>query len=450
MNPVSVNRLNNRSNQPCWLGVDFGTSGARAIAITQDGICVYEGSLAFDNDQDARSPQVWQALLFQLLGEMPQVVRSQVLAIAINGTSSTVLLCDGEGWPLLPPMMYGDGGDRLWVERLRSIAPEGHCVHSASSSLVKLLTFQMQPEFKKARYFLHQADWLAFLLHGQLGISDYHNSLKLGYDPAMEAYPEWFEHPTLSPLKPYLPCVVSPGTVIGSVSATIAVRLGLPSDCKICAGTTDSIAAFLASSASQPGEAVTSLGSTLVLKLLSRQRVDCSEYGIYSHRLGDLWLVGGASNTGGAVLAHFFSGEALVALSRCINPQTPSSLDYYPLLKPGERFPINDPDLPVRLTPRPTDDAEFLHGLLESLARIEAQGYRLLAECGATPLERVLTAGGGAKNEVWGLIRQRYLQVEVLRSPQEQAAYGTAQLAKTGVRAAGKNPAQASNSNLRE
>jgi D-ribulokinase len=428
MNPGSINP----SNQPCWLGVDFGTSGARAIAITQNGTCVYEQSLAFSNDQDARSPQVWQTLVFQLLGEMPQVLRSQVVAVAINGTSSTVLLCDGEGRPLLPPMIYGDGGDRLWVERLGSIAPEGHCVHSVSSSLVKLLTFQMQPQFQKARYFLHQADWLAFLLHGRLGISDYHNSLKLGYDPALEAYPEWFGHPTLSPLKLYLPHVISPGTIIGSISATIAAQLGLPLDCKICAGTTDSIAAFLASSASQPGEAVTSLGSTLVLKLLSQHRVDRSEYGIYSHRLGNLWLVGGASNAGGAVLAHFFSGEALAALSRRINPQIPSPLDYYPLLKPGERFPINNPDLPAHLTPRPTDDAEFLHGLLEGLARIEAQGYLLLAECGATPLKRVLTAGGGAKNEVWGMIRQRHLQVEVLRSPQEQAAYGTAQLAKIG------------------
>jgi D-ribulokinase len=421
----------NQSKQQCWLGVDFGTSGARAMAITGDGTCVYEQSLAFDNDQDARLPQVWQTLLFQLLGEIPQVLRSQVVAIAINGTSSTVLLCDGDGLPLLPPMMYGDGGNRFWVEHLAEIAPKGHCVQIASSSLVKLLTFQMQPEFQKAQHFLHQADWLAFLLHGQLGISDYHNSLKLGYDPAAETYPEWFEHPTLSPLKPYLPRVVPPGTVIGSISATIAEQLGLPSDCKVCAGTTDSIAAFLASSANQPGEAVTSLGSTLVLKLLSRQRVDRSEYGIYSHRLGNLWLVGGASNAGGAVLAHFFSREDLAALSLHINPQLPSPLSYYPLLKPGERFPINDPELSPRLTPRPANDVEFLHGLLENLARIETQGYHLLVRCGATPLKQVLTAGGGAKNDVWTMIRQRHLQVDVLRSPQEQAAYGTAQLARS-------------------
>ena len=33
-----------------------------------------------------------------------------------------------------------------------------------------------------------------------------------------------------------------------------------------------------------------------------------------------------------------------------------------------------------RLTPRPDDNAHFLHGLLEGIARIEAQAYELLQE----------------------------------------------------------------------
>jgi sugar (pentulose or hexulose) kinase len=56
----------------------------------------------------------------------------------------------------------------------------------------------------------------------------------------------------------------------------------------VCAGTTDSIAAFVAAGVSQPGEAVTSLGSTLAVKLLSQQRVDDAAYGVYSHKLGEL------------------------------------------------------------------------------------------------------------------------------------------------------------------
>ena len=59
-----------------------------------------------------------------------------------------------------------------------------------------------------------------------------------------------------------------------------------------CGGCADSVAAFIAAGAAEPGQAVTSLGSSLAVKLLSRTRVDDSAFGVYSHRLGDLWLVG--------------------------------------------------------------------------------------------------------------------------------------------------------------
>jgi sugar (pentulose or hexulose) kinase len=201
------------------------------------------------------------------------------------------------------------------------------------------------------------------------------------------------------------------------------------------AGTTDSIAAFMAAGLDQPGEAVTSLGSTLVLKLLSETRVDAPEYGVYSHRYGRLWLAGGASNAGGAVFRQYFSDQQLADLSQQIDAEVESELDYYPLPHVGERFPVNDPQLLPRLEPRPVDDQAFLHGLLESIARIEALGYRKLAELGASPLERVVTAGGGAKNETWRHIRQRALGVPVQASEHTEAAYGTAKLARLGTHA---------------
>lgn len=37
----------------------------------------------------------------------------------------------------------------------------------------------------------HQADWLAAQLHGRRGATDWHNALKLGFDPQAGAYPPW-------------------------------------------------------------------------------------------------------------------------------------------------------------------------------------------------------------------------------------------------------------------
>jgi sugar (pentulose or hexulose) kinase len=133
------------------------------------------------------------------------------------------------------------------------------------------------------------------------------------------------------------------------------------------------------------------------------------------------------------VLRHFFSDAELERLSCQIHPHNESPLDYYPLLKAGDRFPINDPNLPPQLEPRPTDSVEFLHGLLEGMARIEARGYQLLQQLGATQLTRVYTAGGGAKNSTWISIRERHLKVPVVPSMHTDAAYGMALLAKRGV-----------------
>jgi xylulokinase len=228
---------------------------------------------------------------------------------------------------------------------------------------------------------------------------------------------------------------------VGNIQEAIALQLDLPLDCAIGAGTTDSNAAFLAcvgTATPTIGTTVTSLGSTMVLKVLSDRPINDARYGIYSHRfehpdLGCLWLVGGASNVGGAVLRQFFTDLELQEFSDRLDPNIPSLLDYYPLPKIGDRFPINDPHLAPRLEPRPDDRVEFLHGLLESMARIEAQGYTLLQQLGASPILQIYTAGGGAKNQVWTKIRDRYLQIPMQNSLQTEAAYGAALLAKISL-----------------
>ncbi|MEA5596271.1 FGGY-family carbohydrate kinase [Rivularia sp. UHCC 0363] len=413
-----------------YLGIDFGTSGARGMAIASAGNVVAEVRFPFDASCETNLTKCWQTALFSLLEQINPELRREITRIAINGTSSTVLLCDAVGNPVGEPLLYNDARGAMMREKLKNIAPPNHTVLSATSSLVKLLWMIQLPSFTKAKYFLHQADWLGFLLHGKLGISDYHNALKLGYDVEALQYPEWFDKLQI-PI--HLPQVTIPGNAIGELRSDIAAKYNFPKNCVVCAGTTDSIAAFLASGANSPGEAVTSLGSTLVLKLLSRTRLDNSQYGIYSHRFGNLWLTGGASNTGGAVLKEYFTNDELEKYSREIDLTKPSKLDYYPLLKSGERFPINDPNLPPQLEPHPDNSVKFLHGLLESMARIEARGYELLQQLGADNLSCVYTAGGGAKNHVWSEIRKQYLGVPVVSSTNTEAAYGSALLAMRGL-----------------
>lgn len=410
---------------PLYLGLDFGTSGARAIVIDDQGQTLAQAHCNYDL-ADWHS---WLSALHWLCASLPPPLRQRIAAIAIDGTSSSVLLCDASNIPLTPPLLYSDASAAQQVPTIAALAPAGHTTTSATSSLAKLLNLLQLPTASLAHYFSDQASWLAAMLTGRPGISDYHNALKLGYDVETLAWPAWMK---ALDVETFLPEVVAPGAILGELAPAVARKLDLPKTCVVRAGTTDSIAAFIASGAHTPGTAVTSLGSSMVVKLLSTQRVEDARYGVYSHRFGDLWLAGGASNSGGAALRQYFDDADLAALSNQIDPTQDSGLDYYPLPSRGERFPLNNPQMVPRTTPRPDNDVAFLHGLLEGIARIETHAYALLAELGASPLTQVLTAGGGAKNATWTAIRQRLLGVPVQAASQDAAAFGSALLAKHG------------------
>ena len=413
-----------------FLGIDFGTSGARIQVIDATGDVVASDARDFGTLDEYETADIWRDALWDLISALPPAIRAQLTTMAIDGTSGTVLACDADLVPRHPPLLYNDARAVDEACMIQRIAPPGHPAAAITSGLAKVLWLKQSLGLTGARLYLNQADWLSGLLTEQGGYSDYHNALKMGLDLHTLAWPAWVKH--LADVN-YLPVPVMPGSGLTTISHARSRYLGINPECCVRAGTTDSIAAFLASGANQSGQAVTSLGSTLVLKLLSDTRVESAEHGVYSHWFGKRWLAGGASNAGGAVLRQFFDDHQLAALSLKIDWTRPSALDYLPLPRAGERFPLNDPNLSPRLTPRPAHDAEFLQGLLEGLARIEAQGYNLLIEFGATPLMQVLSAGGGAQNDAWTQIRQRLLGVPVSRATYTGAAYGAARLAREGV-----------------
>jgi D-ribulokinase len=412
-----------------YLGIDFGTSGARACVIAPNGQIEDMARVDFGRLPEHEAAATWREALYTLIAQIPAGMRKRLAGLAIDGTSATVLACDEALNPTFPPLMYNDTRAVEEAALIRRTAGGEHPAAAATSGLAKVMWLKKHLGLQRARLYLNQADWLSALLSGN-PVSDYHNALKMGVDLETGQWPAWVEY--LADVD-YLPIPVKPGQALGLVNRTRSRELGINPDCLVRAGTTDSIAAFLAAGVSQPGDAVTSLGSTLVLKLLSETRVDAGEYGIYSHWFGRHWLAGGASNAGGAVLRQHFSDDELSALSREINPARSTGLDYYPLPAQGERFPYNDPERLPRIEPRPENRAEFLHGILEGLARIEALGYAKLAELGATPLQAVVSAGGGAKNPAYTRIRARMLNVPVTQAAEHEACYGSARLACHGT-----------------
>ena len=420
MTPQSV-----QTSKRFALGIDVGTSGVRAALLDPAGGLVgLSAARMEDNGAELRDPAVWERTLAAALAGLEPADRKRIGAVSVDGTSGTVLGLDERNAPLGTALLYNDSvEDPRIAPAIAEVAPRTSAAHGPSSGLARAMALSTKAGIRRI---VHQADWVAGLLSTSPCKSDESNALKTGYDPVERRWPDWLG----SVIDPnLLPEVVAAGAATGRVTADAAARYDLPQGAIVVAGTTDGCASFLATGAARPGEGVTALGTTLTLKLLSDRPVFDPDCGIYSHRIGAFWLAGGASNSGGGALAAHFTATEIATLCQQIDPDQDSGLDYYPLPKPGERFPVADPTLPPRTEPRPGDAALFLKGLLEGIARIEAAGYKRLGELGAPPLTCLRSVGRGAGNDIWSRIRRRILSVETASAQSEEAAVGVARLA---------------------
>ena len=488
-----------------FIGFDLGTSGARISIIEnnkEESISasanantsyneVHSDSIQYSKYDD---PEAWTDAIHSLLQKTPSHLLSSTKAICVSGTSASCLLVDSvTGKVTRAPKMYdydithqqSDPTAHIKAQELiDEYVPKEHATRAPTSALSKLLHYEYCKTMSQSEVLAHQSEYVAntiFLsnptkcgagdiMNKREYVSDWHNALKLGYDVRNLCYPSWLKKCLAEANidEGVLPKVVAPGEVIGTVSSTVSKSYGIHSDAVVVGGTTDSNAAFVAATATDGvptyGTAVTSLGSTLAIKMLSRSYVESSSQGVYSHRFPvfgqrnnkqqqqkeekEAWLIGGASNVGCAVLRkENFSNEELVELSKEMNVMEDSPLKYYPLTKKGERFPIADGSKEPILTPKPESRAEYLKGILQGISSVEKQAFEVLGLLGANPSypDMVWTCGGGSNNPAWIQMRQRLLQnrpdgeatandneevrVKVMKANDSEASFGAAVLA---------------------
>ncbi|NPA72534.1 MAG: hypothetical protein GXO35_06865 [Gammaproteobacteria bacterium] len=448
------------------LGIDIGTSGLRACVVkkTQDEMLILASTevpleapiCLLGSSSVTQNPNLWLTALHQLLLQLSQSFNlSLITHLILDATSSTVLLGDSEGNALTLARMYNDQHATIQAKDIqKSIPPKTHTAAVGSTcTLAKVILLCNEHDLETdSPVIMHQIDFLNHALCGALNITDENNALKLGYDSVHQIWPDWVEkliqhaHPKLS-----LPNVVQPGEFIGYIQPEFMNQYGFCHGLEVCAGTTDSIAGFLASGAQEIGDITSSLGSTLAFKMISDRPFFSPKEGIYSHRLKGVWLVGGASNTGGAVLTNTYSLSEIIQLLKYLekkgasnNPLlTHQNDDCYPLIQVGERFPISNPNLNPTLPDKPKDSLRpenqqahirYFLDLIQGLINIEILAIKRLSECTGTVPSRLFSVGGGIKNPLWmeGRFTQLHQQFKIKAVPSKQtnAAYGVTLLIK--------------------
>lgn len=464
----TVNNKYRASDTKIILGVDIGTSGVRGCVlqkifsqsrVTETIICeevVDMPSATKDiNNSISQDASIWLNAVNQLFMQLATKFQlDKITHLVLDATSSTVLLVDREGNPLSKALMYNDAQSiehATKVSEKIKLSKEFSGAQGASSTLAKVMTLLEQNKDIKHPVISHQIDFINHYLCGVINITDENNALKLGYNSIHQAWPSWVKS-ILTTKNDHiqLPSVVKPGSLLGNILPDIAKQFGFKENLKVMAGTTDSIAGFLASGAKEPGDSVSSLGSTLAIKAISEKPIFNEKYGLYSHKLGDFWLVGGASNSGGRVVLDFYTVDELMQLTSKISTEKiehylkTNPPAFYPLRQVGERFPISDNQLKPIMPKKPAchfskiNDSEhclqqhtlFLLNLLLGITHIEKLAYSKLTELGLLDIKRIFTVGGGTKNQSWMKLRELQLNAPLSTAQHAQAAYGVTKLIK--------------------
>jgi sugar (pentulose or hexulose) kinase len=367
------------------------------------------------------------------LKEAAKAVVGEIKAIAVTSTSGTVIPLDQNNVPLHPAIMYSDKRSVKQAEMCTNAALKyhnsGYTAFNFSSGLAKMVWFQETYPAKadKIARWIHAADFVTGMLSNIWGITDYTNAFKSGYDVSKYEWPEYLY--TQLPLKKeWLPKVVPSGTVIGTISKDMARNFGLPEDVKITAGITDGCASQIASGAINPGEWNTTIGTTMVIKGVTKNEVLDPLGRLYSHRHpAGYWMPGGASNTGADWVTNEF-GDDLINLNEQARQLIPTHQIAYPLRQEGERFPFIAPQA-RGFEPEELMRAERFTANMEGVAYLERYAYEMIEHLSGEEVNAVYTAGGASNSDAWLTIRSNVLNKPIYKMKHVSGAVGAAVLA---------------------
>jgi len=428
------------------LGIDVGTSGVRAVAVSPTGKLLAEAEESLWHDHRAaggiheQDPDEWWQAVSLVAQRIVQTLKdalgkAELRGVAVTSTSGTLVVADAQGHPLRPAILYDDGRGVEIAEELSHQGGVRSVRLGPSFSLVKAAwVARHEPElWERTRYILSPSDWLCGKLTAEFGISDFTNALKLGYDPESASWNDSVRTAGLPADR--LPAVRRPGEAIGQVSKTAAAETGLPAGLPVLAGATDGMASVIASGASMSGDANTTLGTTLVWKVLHNGK-SAAHSGIYFHlHPGGLWVPGAASNTGLGSIRRpdALPGDSPAEMDRLAASYLPTPVVCYMLSGEGERFPFAHPKATAFVDGSPRDAAESYAAQLQSMAFVERWGYEILESCGINVGDKVFSTGAAARSPVLSQLRASVLGKTVVLPRYPTAAFGAAILAATGA-----------------
>ncbi len=447
------------------LGIDVGTTGAKAVVFDLDGVVKGYGFEEYNiicdktgyAEQD--SEKVWNLTKAVIRQAVAQSCIGDIKALSLSVQGDAIIPVDRNIKPLHNTLLGMDYRSVQQADECSSLFGERELFNRTGmrphpmNSLTKILWFKQNAPavYSKTYKFMTYADFILSRL-GAEPVIDYTMASRTMAFNLVEKRWDTRILDTLGISVDLLSRVVPSGEIVGKIDAALALELGVPEDMLLVSGGHDQSCAALGAGVVRENIAIDSHGTAEVLSTAfhSAQLNDCmynAYYPCYAHVKKDMYFSFALNHIGGILLKWYRdnlgyaevveaekTGVGIYKLMEEKAPKGPSSIMVLPHFN-GSGTPWCDLDSKgaiLGLT-MATTRHDIVKGILDSLTYELRINIDTMKKAGIR-IDELRCVGGGAKSPVWLQIKANITGCKVATlEVREAACLGAAILAGTAA-----------------
>ena len=430
------------------VGVDVGTSGTRALAVTTERELLAEATRPHELSSPRpgwteQQPGEWWHACKDVLAEVA-AAGGEIVGLGITGQMHGSVFLDPSGAVIRPALLWNDQRTAAECDEITARVGEQRLLELAGNPALtgfqapKILWLaRNEPDaYARVASVLLPKDYVRFELTGERATdaSDAAGTLLLDVRAR-----DWSDEilAALEIPRSWLPRVYEGPEPTGTVRDGVADELGLPRGLPVAAGGGDNAAAAVGVGVVQEGSVSTSIGTSGVLfahrdeftpDASGRVHAFCHAVPDAYHLMAVTLSAGGSLSWWREQLGGGASFEELVDEAEAIEPGAEGLL-FLPYLT-GERTPHLDPHARgafVGLTVR-HGRAHMTRAVMEGVAFSMRDGLEIMRGLG-TPDDDLRAVGGGARSPLWLRLQAEVYGRAIRRTEVDEGpAYGAALL----------------------
>jgi len=403
------------------LGIDIGTSNAKAVLADSTGTILGEAQSGYETSFPKigwaeQNPADWWWGMVKVVRQIMDttgIAPDAIAAIAISGQGCAVTLIDNTGEVIRPAIIWRDARSEPQCEIMRQKAADeilqrngkSPAPYNADPALMWLQSHEPE-SIERAQVSLTTTGYITYRLTDEpvLNISD--ASILFAFDLTTQDWSPSLIETFGLPARLY-PKVAPCTEVVGTLTQAAADDLGLAPGILVVAGGEDTSSAGLAIGVTEPGETLLSLGTASTTYIVQDAPNVHPALLAFAHVLPNQVLLGGSTIAGGGILdwcQQVYGANLSFSDLTEIAAQSPpgaNNLLFLPYLS-GEMQPINDGNARGVYfgISTSTSQADMIRAAMEGMAYAIAQNISIADRIG-TPITEIRAVGGPTRSALW-------------------------------------------------